>query len=186
MGTNVEQEVLDATGYIPDKTQDRQSHLRSLTKKAKALEDDDWYKLSGSAQEWVSQMMQAIKNGDELPEPLAKANGRDSEPAPKKTKKKKAKAAATEEKTNVVPFKKEAKKVKAAKPEKSKKPVGAQSMIKKIVLKNPRISTDDLLEQLTKKGYKVTKFAASTIRSGMRHTLKIIKEEGVDVLKLEL
>lgn len=57
--------------------------------------------------------------------------------------------------------------------------VGAQSLIKRLVLKDPQITVNDLVEKVTKQGYEVTRFAASTIRSGFRHSIKIIQEEGL-------
>jgi hypothetical protein len=74
-------------------------------------------------------------------------------------------------------------KEKAAKSE--RKPVGAQTMIKQLMIDNPKITTDELMEKLQKKGYTPTPLAVSSIRSGFRHSLKVIKEAGL-LPKLEL
>jgi hypothetical protein len=74
-------------------------------------------------------------------------------------------------------------KVKAPKGE--GKQVGAQTMIKQIMCDEPKISTDDLLAKLGKKGYTPTPLAVSSIRSGFRHSLKVLKEAG-HLPKMEL
>lgn len=56
---------------------------------------------------------------------------------------------------------------------------GAQTLIKQMMLKDPNISTEDLISRLEKKGLKPTKVAVTSIRSGMRHTLKVMADAGV-------
>ena len=85
-----------------------------------------------------------------------------------------------------------AKKAVAAKKEKAAKPAkkagtsprgnggtGAQTQIKLMMLKDPNISTEDLIDRLGKKGLKPTKVAVTSIRSGMRHTMRVMADAGV-------
>lgn len=77
------------------------------------------------------------------------------------------------------PAKKSAKKAPA-----SDRKVGAQTAIKKLLCKNPKLSTEDLLERLEKQGYSPTPLAVSSIRSGFRNTVKILNEAGLTDLDL--
>src|SRR5882724_13421798 len=102
----------------------------------------------------------------------------------KTTKKRPAKKKAPAKK---IVKKKETKKTVAAKPAKKAasrgngavRGTGAQTLIKQIMLKDPNISTEDLIGRLEKKGLKPTKVAVTSIRSGMRHTLKVMADAGV-------
>lgn len=98
-----------------------------------------------------------------------------------------AETATTTKKKKAAPAKK-AKPAKKATPKKEKtkksngaasRGTGAQTVIKQIMLKNPNISTDELIEKLASKGLKPTKVAVTSIRSGMRHTLNVMKDAGV-------
>lgn len=53
---------------------------------------------------------------------------------------------------------------------------GAQVAIKRIVINNPDASTDAIVDALKKQGIVSTTATVSTIRSGTRQTLKLIKE----------
>ena len=94
------------------------------------------------------------------------------EAAPKDEKKKKPTTkAATEKKPT------------AEKPAKEKKVAvktrsGAQQMIKKLILKQPAITVEQLLEKLDKAGHKPSRLAVSSIRSGFRDSIRVIKDAG--------
>jgi hypothetical protein len=63
--------------------------------------------------------------------------------------------------------------------EKKERGTGAQVAIKRAVIKDPSISTEDIVKQLAKKGIEVTQSGASTIRSGTLQTLRLVKEIGM-------
>jgi len=66
----------------------------------------------------------------------------------------------------------------AAKEAKDKKP-GAQLTIKQLIIRNPKLSSEDVVEKLKAKGLKATLSAVSTIRSGTLQTLRLVKELGM-------
>jgi hypothetical protein len=174
MTSEVEKELLNATGLKANEGGSRADFLEALIVAVNKLSDAAWHKLSDPAQAWANNASRALDNGKDIPE--FNAQGKETAPFAKKAERPKVE--------------KKAKKTKAEKKSKPKaspqKPVGAQMLIKQFVLAQPNITTDELLEKLAKKGFKPTKIAVSTIRTGMRQTLKIIKESGVDVRKLEL
>jgi hypothetical protein len=60
----------------------------------------------------------------------------------------------------------------------ARRPIGAQYKIKELLLKNPKMSVEDLLEKLAPLGFKPTRTAVASIRSGFRHSLKVIMDKG--------
>lgn len=56
--------------------------------------------------------------------------------------------------------------------------LGGQAFIKKLVIKNPSMPTEKLMEKAEAKGYKLSKTAVSTFRSGTRNTIKLLQECG--------
>lgn len=71
----------------------------------------------------------------------------------------------------------------AAKPAAAKAPKKGTSMrraLKMIVVKKPKITTDDLIEQLEKKGFKSpSKLTVTSIRADTRDTMKVLAEAGL-------
>lgn len=197
----VEVELQTATNIAPNKNEERQAYLTRLTTAASELADEDFKKLSKSALAWVDASITAhnedhpINDFPVVEQPDVKE---ETVTAPTKKKSKKAKAPA-EAKPEAKPKKKVAtpaepkkKKVTAKPPttnvqagngkDRSDKParkVGAQTMIKRMVLKDPQISIDVVVERLEKAGFPISRMAASTIRTGFRHSLKVIQEEGL-------
>jgi hypothetical protein len=93
------------------------------------------------------------------------------------------------------PAKKAAAKGKAAKPIKEKaakgngktpekkarggKPQGAQAFIRGLIIENPKVTTDELLDAIKKKGFQpMTRFTISTTRSSTMQTLRVAKDLG--------
>jgi len=174
-----------------------------LTTAATELPDEDFKKLSKDAKAWVDGNVDAHNEEHPMNDfPIANGKGVETKedkvtdaPAPtgkKKSTKKAAPAPApAPKKKAAAPAPAPKKKAVAAKPpttstgngkdrgEKSARKVGAQTMIKKLMLKDPNISTKDVVEKLDKAGFKMSSLAVSTIRSGFRHSLKVIQEEGL-------
>jgi hypothetical protein len=110
----------------------------------------------------------------------------DMEQTTTKAKKRSAKKAPAKKaaKKKVAPAKKATAAAKPAKKAASRgngavRGTGAQTLIKQIMLKDPSVSTEDLIARLEKKGLKPTKVAVTSIRSGMRHTLRVMADAGV-------
>jgi hypothetical protein len=59
-----------------------------------------------------------------------------------------------------------------------RKPVGSQTAIKQFLLKDPNTTVDDLLKKCEAQGFSPSKMAVGSIRSGFRHSLKVIIEAG--------
>lgn len=78
---------------------------------------------------------------------------------------------------------KEKEKPAAAKAAKSngsgKKPVSAIHRIRQIVVKKPKISTDDLIAQLEKEGFTTSKMTVGTTKQGTRDTMKALVAAGM-------
>lgn len=187
----IETELLQAIGKKKLKSGDRQVALKDLIESVKKLSDQDWEDLSDPAGSWVNEgvkVLDADENGEiadfpdnneEESEVVEQEKKPTKKTAAKGDKKPDKKKAATDKKPEKVA--KSDKNTKAAKekPEKIvKKPSGAQVTIKQMILDDPKITTEDLLAKLSKKGLTPTKLAVSTIRSGMLQTLRIIKDAG--------
>jgi outer membrane biosynthesis protein TonB len=184
----------------------RQDYLERLASAASdELDGEAWEALPNAAQVWVNAAVKALNAGNEItdPEPSSEEESDDEQQAeeadeeagddqpedeeqeddmPTKTAAKKkapAKKKAAPKKTAAAkPAKTEAKPAKA-KSNGAVRGTGAQTVIKQIMLKDPAISTEDLIARLEKKGLKPTKVAVTSIRSGMRHTLKVMADAGV-------
>ncbi len=76
------------------------------------------------------------------------------------------------------PAKKEVVKKSSPKPGVVRREAGAQDFIKQEIMRNPHITREDLHEKVKKKGFKVSSLTVSTLRSGFRNSLKIIRDAG--------
>lgn len=103
-----------------------------------------------------------------------KAAAADEEEADEKPAKKSRKSASSDDEDE-----KPAKKPAKAAGNGTEKKTGAQSLIKKLLTKNPRLTVDDIHKKLVDKGYQTTPVAISSIRSGFRHTIKVLHEAGI-------
>lgn len=74
--------------------------------------------------------------------------------------------------------KKEVVKKSSSKPGVIRRAAGAQDFIKQEIMRNPNITREDLHEKVKKKGFKVSSLTVSTLRSGFRNSLKIIRDAG--------
>jgi cation transport regulator ChaB len=197
---SVESELKEATKISKRSSETDQKFRGRLASAVLELPEDVWEELSQEAQDWTNAAVEALNEEEEIAsfdgegEDAADDKG-DEEVATKPAKKSAAKTAEKSKpkpkaaKAKAKPEKKEAPAKtakKAATKTNGSRPQGAQDMIKVLMLKDPTLSTEDILATLAKKGHKPTQQAVTSIRSGMRNTLKIIQREGVDVLKLNL
>lgn len=113
-------------------------------------------------------------------------------PAPKKPAPKKAPAiAAKSAKPNGKAPPAPAKKSAAPAPKKSagasagKKGPSMRRTLKMIVIKKPKTTTEELIEQLEKKGFKApSKLTVTSIRADTRDTIKVLNEAGITGIEL--
>jgi len=163
----LEAELVEAAKFKPKKGLSRQDTLTALVEAGQALDDDDWDKLSDPAQKWINLGVSALEGGQPVRAPGS---------------------------TRPV---KEAKKVKVKKVVKVKKPVmkavakkpdpgaltgagmsNAQTMIKQLILADFNITTEEIVERLSKAGHNPTRFAIATIKSSFKHSLKVVHATG--------
>jgi hypothetical protein len=195
--TQIEIALQKATGLSYNNDDDRQDYLVQLMARAYDLSVEEFNELPKGAQHWVNDAIKARNDKISLVDfkvTNGKADDHDDAPATQEAPVQKSKV--TKQKKEV----KVKKEVKAPRPREVKpkvkppkigkvndtfdenKPqrrVGAQSLIKRLVLKDPKISVDDLLDKVKGQGFECSRLAASTIRSGFRHSIKIIQEEGL-------
>lgn len=175
--SEVEKELIKATGVKAIKGK-REPFLNALHDAVQELDDDSWEKLSDGAQKWANRAASAVKKKKAIPDFEVAAVGDDKDEAespPAKSTKKKAKAA-----DKAPPKKAKA----AAKDNKTKakevtKPSGVKVRIKELVIADPLISVEGIVEQLGKAGGEVSRVTVSNIRAEFRHSLKVLQEHGL-------
>jgi hypothetical protein len=193
----VEKELQEATGVKKKVAEKFQKYAVRLINAVQELKDPEWEALSTETQEWVNDGAKAIKaeeDVDGFPEDEAEAeeeNEEAAEAAPatrtrgggkttekETTSRRTSRGDGDEEKksTRRTSSKDEDKKPKKERAE--GKQVGAQTMIKELMCDDPKATTEELLAKLAKKGYTPTPLAVSSIRSGFRHSLKVLDNAG--------
>lgn len=184
---SIEKEILDTIGTKPmKKGGDRQKFLFGVVEQIDALDQDDWNRLSDQAKAWFNGATEAVKSKEDIedfPEETEEAESSDdrSERSSGKTKEKAVKTAARKKpapEKEVSAAKKGNGKVQAAKPAPTRRASGgggsgAPDVIRDLVISNPAISTQDLVDKLEKKDLHPTRFTVASIKST---TLSIIRK----------
>lgn len=185
----IELELRDATGVKPKPKEGRQVYLKRMHGKIQELEDKGWDKLSNEAQLWANACSTAVDKGTDIPD----FPEDEDEAKPSKTEKTAPKKAAGKTTNGKAPVEKVEPKKKAAAEKsepKSSAPLdgtGIKVQIKKALLKDPRMSVEKLMEKLTKGSDVPSRLTVAGIRAEFRHTLKFLKQEGIEGVKhLEL
>jgi hypothetical protein len=174
MSDMIEKELLAATGLRMSKSEKRQVFLTRLMRAASKLEDEPWEALSKEAQDWCNDAITAFKNGQEVPDfvpPEAPADEEDQAPEDSVSED------ITEDGEIITKPKKKAEVV--AKPKKSATPMRkltATHLIKRLVINEPSISVNDLIDRLKDEGFKVSGVTVATLRSDTRDTLRVLNE----------
>jgi hypothetical protein len=204
----VEQEVRTVTGVKPKGKEDRAKFLSRLAEGLQKISDDAWDNMSKGGQEWANLATKAYDNDKPVKEFAVEEEDEESdvdaaaapdddaeeEETPPARGKKAAKAppkpAAKVAKGKPVP--------KAAKGKPAKERgnggervlVGVKVDIKKMIIKNPDITADEIMEGLRKHppasqpDYVPSKFTVTSIGSEFRHSLRVLKQEGVIDIEL--
>lgn len=166
----VEQELLKATGIKRRVAEKFEAYAKRISDKAQDLSDDEWASLSTEAATWVNDAAKAVTKGEEPPAFPDAGDGDGEKAAPAPASKKGAKTAAAPAKGNSTG--------------EAKRP-GAYTKIKQLMVKDPTMTSEKLIEKLNKAGYEMTPIAVSSIRSDFRHSMRILKEAGL-LAELEL
>lgn len=186
---SVEQEIVKVTKCKQRRDQDRQEFLAEVTEQVHNLNDDDWDTLSNAGQEWANRASSSHNKGqsiidfptedDEQEETEDAADAGASEDAAQKEAEPEEEGAKDRKaaKSKV----KKAKKVKTEKPAKAKLSVlGVKARIKKLIVKNPKVGVQGVLDALTKAGIKPpSRFLTSTIIAEFKHSLKVLQSAGM-------
>lgn len=196
-------------------SEDRQKFLERTMLAIQKLPEEKWEELAAvpGAQDWYNSATEADNDEKDLPDfpDVAAAAGdapdddaddaEDEAPAKPAKASKSAKAKANGKvaaKTEKAP----AKAAKAAKPEKPAKPakaakaapaekpakggkVAMKYALKLLVVKNPRLTVEDLMARLEKAGYaSPSRLTVSTFRADTRGTIKALNEAGLTNIEL--
>ncbi len=181
-GQMIEKSLQQATGVRHKKDDEtRQDYLHRLVSATKELDDKEWNSLDPAVRAWVNEGVIAINAEQDIPD---FTEAEETDVAVISTKKKVKTVKVKEAKT---PKEKAPKvvKEKAPKVAKEKAPRAARALngdgvkvrIKRAIMKNPQISTEELIEQLSKGGQKVSKVTVGGIRSEFRHSLKFLIQD---------
>lgn len=196
----LEAELLDATGVRKNK--DRQTTLEKVCEAVSKLSDDDWAALSPEAQKWYMKAAKAYKAEQDLPDfPEAQEVGPsddESEDVEQEASDRDQKESDPEEQENDMPTSTAKKKAVAKKANGRVKPAAAakksvssgprrggegrksgsviRTLIKEVMMKNPAISSEDIVDKLSKRGLKCSKLSVDTVRSEFRHTLRFLND----------
>lgn len=199
MTTKFEEILLEATGIKPKAKEDRQEYLKRLIAAVQELPEDAWEALDTKTQKWVNEGANAANAKEEIsdfPDAEAETETEDEEVTTKKSAKKKGsdkkEAPAKKEATKKeAPAKKEVTAKKEAAPAKEKtakktRGSGLESTIKNLIIKKPSITADELVAKLEAKEVKASRFTVVAIRTGFRHSIKVLAEAGLIKGQLEL
>jgi len=192
--STIESALLEATGVKPQKkNEDRQKYLIRLMMGVSKLPDEKWEDLEAveGAQDWYNNASDADNEEKELPDFAdveEEPEEEEEEAPPAKASKKQAKKPAKKPARKVAkaPARKVAK-APAKKAAPSKKKISARRELKLMVVKQPQITTDEIIARLEKKGYTPpSRITVTTTRSETRDTMRVIKASGIDLDKTEV
>jgi hypothetical protein len=190
----IERAVTKATDVRQGDDEDRQAFFKRLIDAIWELPEEDWDNVGDEcpgAQEWANAGAEALKSGklvsefdeekegDDMSEQTGEEEeaGTKKKPPAKSTKKKPPAKKAAEKKP--APEKKADKKPKEASEGRAIKGTGVKVQIKKAILKKPSISVDEIMERLGKAGDKPSRMTVAGIRAEFRHSLNVLKNEGL-------
>lgn len=167
-------DALDEDGEDEEEGEDKKSTKKAGTKKKGKANDEDEEDDGGKS----SKRKRSRSDDDEGEEDSSSGDEEDGDEedneeeeamASKKAAAKKGGKAKTKEK--------EATKTKSA--PKSAKGASMRRTLKQIVVKNPKITVDDLVEKLEDKGFKPSKVTVGSIRADTRDTMTILVDAGM-------
>lgn len=193
--TALEMELRKATGVKPKGGEDRQDYLKRLSDKAQDIPEEAWEDLSEPAQLWANAAVAAGTNGKDIKDFVEEGGEEEEEeeagaevPAsdkrhPGRKKPTAVKAAKKPAKATPAPKKAAATKKPAPTAKKGKggdepKEDGVKVVIKRMVLADPKVPVDDVMDELAKRGGTPSRMTVSGIRAEFRHSLKFLKSVG--------
>lgn len=172
--SQIETELLEATGLKPKKHEDRQDYLSRLCRAGAKVPDPIWEGLSTDTQNWNNDAAQALKDGTDILD-FPDLEEDEEELVDEEVDEKPVAA-----KPNGKKVDKEPKNI----PMQSNRKASACHTIKKIVAKNPTITVAELSDQLKGQGLKVSDVTIATLRSDFRDSLRVLNEIGIGKFSL--
>lgn len=136
-----------------------------------------------SEEEALDDLKNAVNSEDEKPakpkkKTTSSTKGKSTTPPTKKKPSMTAKKKPSDAPAKKAPTKNDKPKKASSKPGIIRREAGAQDFIKQEIMRNPHITREELHEKVKKKGFKVSSLTVSTLRSGFRNSLKIIRDAG--------
>lgn len=207
----IEEELVKATGIKPKAKETRLVYLGRLVKAVSEMSEEDWAELSeDGAQKWYNTAVEQVEGGKDIPEiegSTSDAPVADDKKADKKADKKTPAPAAdkkvgdkkgddkkkpADKKTPAATDKKKPAEKKAAAEKKPAEPKGPRKLnedgvkvvIKKALIKNPKLSVEELVAHLKEQKCAGSLSTVRGIRAEFRHTLQVM--ESVDRLHEKL
>lgn len=153
--TPLESDIRQVLGIRYRSHQDRQEYLRKLCRKADRLPDAQWEELSPDLQAWINEGLRAMNN--KLPVP---------------------------DFPGAILSRYEIEKEKRRQEKKTKPLRGLKVRLKQLILEHPRASAPVLHQMLQDEGNVMTLTSVTVIRNEFRHSLKVMRDEGL--LKIDL
>jgi hypothetical protein len=171
----------------------RAGYLQRLMDVIAGIPEDQWTELSLAAQTWYNEGAKAIKAQKPIPDFDDVSTSEEQEP--EDTVEEDMADAELQEDTTTKAKKKKGARSSTPKPKKAKGtnsgvategksaiPLKADAVkvrIKRAILKDPTISLEDLCNQLSKGGTKISKVTTAGVRSEFRHSLRVLQQEGL-------
>ena len=196
--SNVEAELVKASGLSKKKKEDRQDYLERLMRTVSKVPDEVWAALTPEAREWNDAAAEAFNAGMDIADFLDLEEELDDFSPPEEAETKNGEVVELAPEIEEVP----AAGKKLGRPpgpkvdhkatieefgpprRSSSKRVSACHIVKKMVVRRPTISVNEILDKLKENNLKVTPVTVATLRSSIRDTLRVLNEEGVGKFQL--
>lgn len=162
--SKIENEILEVVKVKAKKGEDRQEYLDRLMRAVTKLSDDVWEGLSTEAQEWTNAAAQSAKDKTDIEDFADLTPPEEQEEDEAETE---VEAAPKRRTTN-----------------NGSRKISACHKIKTFVVKNPKITIEDLSAKLKDAGLKVSDVTIATIRSDTRDTLRVLNDAKMIAVEL--
>jgi hypothetical protein len=168
--SKIESEILELVKVRTHRGDTRQDYLDRLMRAATKLSDDDWDKLSTAAHDWTNAAVESVKAktdiadfsdtaAEEVVEETVEEAVEEQEAAPARRTRGPSKSNGTRKQS-------------------------ACHKIKTFVVKNPKITVEELSNKLKDIELKVSDVTIATIRSDTRDTLRVLNDAGMISVEL--
>lgn len=186
MSSEIEQEFTSVYKIRQKRAEDRQDYLDRLVEAVNKASDDNWERLTESAQQWFNQAVKAWDVEKPIPDfPDAEPEQEQDESGSEDRESRTAEADDESEEEMATSTKRRAAK-KVAAPKKRHTngasngtlAVSGSSIIKRALLRNMRATDKELHDALKKKEMKLSPVRLSIVKNEFKHSMKLLQEEG--------